>query len=119
MQQRSPGARSARATAGRGARQRFAAAAALATASVVGLSLFGIAPAQAAEVTHTIAQVQGTGASTPLSGATVTVEGVVTADHRVGGYAGFYIQTPGPDTTPGASDGIFVWLDAKASPAFA
>lgn len=119
MQQRSPGARTTRATAGRGARQRFVAAAALATASAVGLSLFGIAPAQAAEVTHTIAQVQGTGSATPLSGATVTVEGVVTADHRVGGYAGFYIQTPGPDTTPGASDGIFAWLDAKASPAFA
>lgn len=119
MQQRSPGAAVARATAGRRAPRRLAMAAALATASAVGLSLFGIAPAQAAEVTHTIAQVQGTGASTPLAGATVTVEGVVTADHRVGGYAGFYIQTPGPDTTPGASDGIFVWLNAKTSPAFA
>lgn len=119
MQQRSPGAASARATAGRRAPRRLAAAAAIATASAVGLSLFGVAPANAAEVTHTIAQVQGTGAATPVANATVTVEGVVTADHRVGGYAGFYIQTPGPDTTPGASDGIFVWLNTKTSPAFA
>jgi 5'-nucleotidase len=119
MQQPSSGAETRRAAAVPRGRRRFAAAAALATASAVGLSLFGIAPANAAEVTHTIAQVQGTGAATPLVGATVTVEGVVTADHRVGGYAGFYIQTPGADTTPGASDGIFVWLNAKASPAFA
>ncbi|HEU0181133.1 MAG TPA: ExeM/NucH family extracellular endonuclease [Agromyces mariniharenae] len=62
---------------------------------------------------------QGTGTATPFPNQTVTVEGVVTADHRVGGYAGVYIQTPGPDTTAGASDGIFVWLNGKATPAFA
>ena len=87
---------------------------ALATASAVGLSLLGGAPAQAAEVTHTIAQVQGTGAATPLSGVTVTVEGIVTGDHRTGGYRGLYVQTAGSggstDATPGASDGVFVFL---------
>ncbi|WP_187432591.1 ExeM/NucH family extracellular endonuclease [Agromyces mariniharenae] len=57
---------------------------------------------------------------TPLAGQTVTVEGVVTADHRVdGSYRGFYIQTPGPDTTQGASDGIFVLVGAAATPSFA
>ncbi|MBM7505829.1 ExeM/NucH family extracellular endonuclease [Agromyces aurantiacus] len=119
MQQRSPGAAPRRATAGRRAPRRLATAAALATASAVGLSLFGIAPAQAAEVTHTIAQVQGTTATTPLINQVVTVEGVVTGDHRTGGYRGIYIQTAGSggttDATPGASDGIFVFLGNSAS----
>ena len=104
----------ATATVRRRARGRLAAATALATASAVGLSLLGSAPAQAAEVTHTIAQVQGTGAATPLSGVTVTVEGIVTGDHRTGGYRGLYVQTAGSggstDATPGASDGVFVFL---------
>src|SRR5665811_236100 len=72
------------------------------------------ASAQAVEPTHTIAQVQGTGAATTLAGTVVTVEGVVTADHRVGGYEGIYVQTADSggteDATPGASDGIFVYL---------
>ncbi|MDF3045320.1 MAG: hypothetical protein K0R30_1548 [Ornithinibacter sp.] len=104
----------ATATVRRRARGRLAAATALATASAVGFSMLGSAPAQAAEVTHTIAQVQGTGAATPLSGATVTVEGIVTGDHRTGGYRGLYVQTAGSggstDATPGASDGVFVFL---------
>ncbi|HEX6970216.1 MAG TPA: ExeM/NucH family extracellular endonuclease [Micromonosporaceae bacterium] len=66
-------------------------------------------------VTHTIAEVQGTGTTTPVSGSTVTVEGVVTADHRSGGYNGIYIQSAGsggarPVTGGTASDGIFVYL---------
>ena len=104
----------ATATVRRRARGRLAAATALATASAVGFSMLGSAPAQAAEVTHTIAQVQGTGAATPLSGVTVTVEGIVTGDHRTGGYRGLYVQTAGSggstDATPGASDGVFVFL---------
>ncbi|HEU4758318.1 MAG TPA: ExeM/NucH family extracellular endonuclease [Agromyces sp.] len=126
MQQRSPGAASARATAGRRAPRRLAAAAAIATASAVGLSLFGIAPANAAEVTHTIAQVQGTSATqgpggiSPLNLQTVTVEGIVTADHRgTESYRGLYVQTAGSggstDATPGASDGIFVFLSSNAA----
>ncbi|MEV6299164.1 ExeM/NucH family extracellular endonuclease [Actinoplanes sp. NPDC051861] len=71
-------------------------------------------------VTHTIAQVQGTGAATGLAGATVTVEGVVTADHRTGGYNGVYIQTAGsggdrPVAAGTASDGIFVYLTSNAA----
>lgn len=59
-----------------------------------------------------IAGIQGTGASSPLVGATVTTRGVVTAAYATGGYNGLYIQTPGTggdtDATPGASDGVFV-----------
>ncbi|MCE1177516.1 MAG: ExeM/NucH family extracellular endonuclease [Micrococcales bacterium] len=65
-----------------------------------------------APATRTIAEIQGTGASTPLAGQSVTTTGVVTAAYPTGGFSGFYIQTPGTggstDTTPG-SDGIFVY----------
>ncbi|UWF77929.1 ExeM/NucH family extracellular endonuclease [Microbacterium neungamense] len=68
--------------------------------------------------THTIAEVQGTGDVSPVNGQVVTVEGVVTADYRTGGYKGVVIQTQGSggaeDATPGASDGVFVYLDALA-----
>ncbi|HEX5598027.1 MAG TPA: ExeM/NucH family extracellular endonuclease [Micromonosporaceae bacterium] len=69
-------------------------------------------------VDHTIAQVQGTGATTPVSGAKVAVEGVVTADHRTGGYNGIYLQTAGsggsrPVAAGTASDGIFVYLTSN------
>jgi 5'-nucleotidase len=83
--------------------------AAVAAAAVMASVLIA-PPAYALPVTNTIAEVQGNGASTPLNGQTVTVEGVVTADHRTGGYRGIYVQTPGPDTTPGRSDGVFVFL---------
>ncbi|XVX18768.1 ExeM/NucH family extracellular endonuclease [Actinomycetota bacterium] len=66
-----------------------------------------------APATKTIAEIQGTGTSTPLSGQAVTTTGVVTAAYPTGGFNGFYIQTPGTgganDATPGASDGIFVY----------
>ncbi|WP_229075894.1 ExeM/NucH family extracellular endonuclease [Actinoplanes sp. DH11] len=71
-------------------------------------------------VTHTIAQVQGTGTATGLAGQTVTVEGVVTADHRTGGYNGIAIQTAGsggdrPVAAGTASDGIFVYLTSNTA----
>ncbi|MGX5697556.1 ExeM/NucH family extracellular endonuclease [Agromyces soli] len=123
MHDRSSGAEPARARQhpARSRHGRTLAAAALATASAVGLSLMATAPAQAATPTNTIAQVQGTDVATsPLNGSTVTVEGVVTADHRTGGYKGIYIQTKGvggtTDPTPKASDGIFVYLN-NANPA--
>ncbi|MFV2022324.1 ExeM/NucH family extracellular endonuclease [Micromonospora sp. LOL_023] len=70
-------------------------------------------------VTHSIAQVQGGGDTTPLAGTAVTIEGIVTADHRVGGYNGVYLQTPGTggarEVVAGtASDGIFVYLTSSA-----
>lgn len=98
---------------------RLSAVSAVAVAAL-GLSSLVAAPAFAADVT-TIAAVQGTGAASPLVGDTVTVEGVVTADHRVGGYNGIYIQTQrsggASDATPGASDGVFVFLNGAQTDA--
>jgi len=97
---------------------RFAAPAA-ATVLALGLSAIGAAPASAADATHTIAQVQGTADATPLSGATVTVQGVITADHTAptgSGYRGFFLQDPNGGTVAGASDGIFVYTN-QADPA--
>lgn len=65
------------------------------------------------EVTGTIAEFQGTGATSPFVGDIATTQGVVTAVYPTGGFDGFYLQTGGTgggaDTTPGASDGIFVY----------
>lgn len=55
-----------------------------------------------------ISAIQGTGATTPVSGDDVATQGVVTASYPTGGLNGFYIQTPGADT-PDASDAIFVY----------
>lgn len=70
-------------------------------------------------VSHTIAQVQGAGDATPLAGTRVTVEGVVTADHRTGGYNGIYLQTADsggrPPAAGTASDGIFVYLTSNTA----
>ena len=64
----------------------------------------------------TIAEIQGTGAASPLAGQTVTTDGVVTAAYPTGGLNGYVIQTPGtggaPDATPGASDAVFVFSSA-------
>lgn len=64
-----------------------------------------------------IAEIQGTGATSPLVGQTVSTHGVVTAAYPSGGFRGFYLQTQGtgpePDAT-GASDGIFVFQPAGA-----
>ncbi|KQV25779.1 MULTISPECIES: ExeM/NucH family extracellular endonuclease [unclassified Microcella] len=91
-------------------------ATAFTTAVCVGLGLAGITATPAMASTHIpIADVQGPGASTPLVNQSVTVQGVVVADHRgAGGYSGFYIQTPGEDTTPGVSDGLFVFTGSQA-----
>ncbi|MGW4929798.1 ExeM/NucH family extracellular endonuclease [Agromyces sp. NPDC004153] len=99
--------------------QRLSAVAVAAAGALVA-GVLSAPAAHAVPVSHTIAAVQGTGTATPVANQTVTVEGVVTADHRVdGSYRGFYIQTPGPDTTPGASDGIFVLVGTAATPSFA
>lgn len=92
-------------------------ATAFTTAVCVGLGLASITATPAMASTHIpIADVQGPGASTPLLNQSVTVQGVVVADHRAGGYGGFYIQTPGADTTPGVSDGLFVYTGSQAHP---
>ncbi|WP_205473540.1 ExeM/NucH family extracellular endonuclease [Nocardioides sp. SYSU D00038] len=58
---------------------------------------------------QTIAGIQGTGANSACANQAVTTTGVVTAAYPTGGFNGFYIQTPGADATPDASDGIFVY----------
>ncbi|MEY2849462.1 MAG: hypothetical protein RI885_2129 [Actinomycetota bacterium] len=92
-------------------------------AGAVALTAVGASPAIAAPVTQTIAAVQGTASASPLVGTTQTVEGIVTADYRgASGYQGIVIQTIGSggatDATPGASDGLFVFLgDTLPTPA--
>ncbi|GAA1980271.1 ExeM/NucH family extracellular endonuclease [Microbacterium pumilum] len=66
----------------------------------------------------TIADIQGTGASSPVVGTLVRTTGVVTAAYPTGGINGYVIQTAGsggePDSTPGASDAIFVFSSSTA-----
>jgi 5'-nucleotidase len=90
------------------------AAPAAATVLALGISAIGVSPASAADATHSIAQVQGTADVTPLNGATVTVQGVITADHTAptgSGYRGFFLQSTTAGTVAGASDGIFVFTN--------
>jgi 5'-nucleotidase len=68
----------------------------------------------------TIAEIQGTGAASPLVGQTVTTRGVVTATYPSGGFDGLYIQTAGSGgdldlATHTASDGLFVYSKAAAT----
>lgn len=58
-----------------------------------------------------IRDIQGTGTATPLSGQTVTTRGTVTAAYPTGGFAGFYLQTPGSSAAAdqAASDALFVY----------
>lgn len=64
-----------------------------------------------------IAEIQGTGAASPLVDQTVTTEGVVTAVWKEGGLNGFTIQTGGTgETAPkvgDASHGIFVYMGSR------
>ncbi|MGW4424247.1 ExeM/NucH family extracellular endonuclease [Streptosporangium sp. NPDC004631] len=60
--------------------------------------------------THQIAQVQGSGDTSPLAGQTVRVEGVVTADlQETGRLGGFFLQDPTPDADPATSEGLFAF----------
>lgn len=91
-------------------------AAALATLLTAGLAA-GVQAAAAAEpptcgtpADHQIAEIQGSGGTTPLAGQTVRVEGVVTADfQRADQLKGFFMQDPTPDADPRTSDGLFVY----------
>lgn len=70
-------------------------------------------------VEATIAEVQGTGATSPLVDRQVVTRGVVTAAYPAGGFDGFYLQTAGTggdtaDATPGASDAVFVYGSVSA-----
>ncbi|WP_091026051.1 ExeM/NucH family extracellular endonuclease [Nocardioides szechwanensis] len=76
------------------------------------ITVEGLAPA------FTIAEIQGAGGSSTMPGDRVRTTGVVIGSYPGGsGLEGFYLQTPGADTTPGASDGIFVYTASRATPA--
>jgi len=62
--------------------------------------------------------IQGSGATSPLVGSTVAVEGVVVGDFTTGatvtgGKNGFYIQDPTGDGNPATSDGLFIYSNLK------
>ncbi|MCW2793196.1 MAG: Endonuclease/exonuclease/phosphatase [Nocardioides sp.] len=72
-------------------------------------------------VDKTIAEIQGTGTSSPYAGdpsTYVRTQGVVTAVYGPSGYSSFVIQTQGSgtatDATPNASDGIAVQQESGA-----
>ena len=65
-------------------------------------------PADCAAPVVTIGSVQGAGAASPVVGASVEIEGVVTGDFQVGGFDGYYLQDAG-DANVATSDGIFVY----------
>ncbi|WP_407341512.1 ExeM/NucH family extracellular endonuclease [Pengzhenrongella phosphoraccumulans] len=69
----------------------------------------------------TIAEIQGTGAASPIVGQRVVTEGIVTAAYPTGGLLGFTIQTPGTggDTDVASrtgSDAVFVYQAAGGAP---
>ncbi|NNG35515.1 ExeM/NucH family extracellular endonuclease [Nakamurella aerolata] len=71
-------------------------------------------------VAATIAEIQGTGATSPLNGKTVTTKGVVTAVYPKGGFNAYVLQTPGTGgpidfTTHTASDAIWVYSPATVA----
>lgn len=66
------------------------------------------AAAQPPEITPVCA-IQGDGFTSPLEGATVTTEGVVTADFIDTEVGGFYLQAPDCDGSPATSDGVLVF----------
>jgi 5'-nucleotidase len=77
-------------------RRRTALALSLALSLAMGAaSLTLAAPASAAPPERTIAEIQGTGATSPLVGEDVVTRGVVTATYPTGGLRGFVLQTAG------------------------
>jgi predicted extracellular nuclease len=75
-------------------------------AGLIGLLSVVAFSCAAAEGVVPIGQIQGRGASSPLDGREVAIEGVVTADTRVG-LAGLFVQDEG-DGDDATSDGVFV-----------
>ena len=85
--------------------------------NVADLSLQDPSPENSNPVTetpteHTIAEIQGTGDTSPLNNHPVITQGVVTAAYPTGGFFGYVLQTDGTgsgdDATPDASDAVFV-----------
>lgn len=88
------------------------------TPTPTGGGLVTVEPPAPGEDTHTIAQIQGTGTTSPVVGSTVSTSGVVTAAYPTGGIAGYVVQTAGTggalDASRTASDAIFVYSPSTA-----
>jgi uncharacterized protein len=75
-----------------------------------------INPVPTCTPTNTIAQIQGSGNTSPLVNATVTTSGIVTAQKS----NGFFLQMPAPgDGDPNTSDGVFVFTSSAPTAAAA
>ncbi|NMR18992.1 ExeM/NucH family extracellular endonuclease [Cellulomonas fimi] len=85
----------------------------------------GAEPEQPGDPTPlTIAEIQGTGAVSPVVDTPVITEGVVTAAYPTGGFFGFVIQTPGTGgetdlSTRTGSDALFVYQQRGGAPTVA
>ncbi len=66
------------------------------------------------ETATAISAIQGTGATSPLAGQTVVIEGVVVGDFQTAGINGFFVQEEDgqADGDPASSEGIFVFEGA-------
>ncbi|MCW2782025.1 MAG: hypothetical protein JWR35_2474 [Marmoricola sp.] len=69
---------------------------------------------------QTIEEIQGDGATSPLSGDDVITKGVVTASYPTGGFKGFYLQAAGTGGavdlgTHDTSDAVFVYMGGAAA----
>ncbi|MBI3228623.1 MAG: ExeM/NucH family extracellular endonuclease, partial [Burkholderiales bacterium] len=73
--------------------------------------VINVAVQAAATITHTIPQIQGTGATSPFVGTVQTTEGVVTLKVATG----FYMQDAEGDGNPDTSDGIFVYTGSATN----
>ena len=63
----------------------------------------------------TIGSIQGQGATSPLAGQTVRVEGVVVGDfQQEGSLSGYFLQNTSPDEDPLTSEGVFVYAPGDA-----
>ena len=87
----------------------------------LGLVLAAAAPLRAQTPTacvptHTIAQVQGNGATSPWAGADVALSGVVTARLPGPWVNGFFLQMSVGDGDASTSDGLFVSTGSEPAP---
>ena len=62
-----------------------------------------------------IPQVQGSDATSPYVGSSVSVGGIVTGVQRTGANAGFFLQDPTGDQDPLTSDGLYVRMPENSS----
>lgn len=78
-----------------------------------------VAPGPSPSGTTRIADIQGSGASSPLDGQTVSISAIVSGDFQdhdldvTRNLAGFYLQQEIPDADPTTSEGIFVFDGAN------